>query len=87
MSQNGLNAALRPSATRRLCLSQWLVPDRLGRAQNGLSGVDRAKSIASWVQSKNVLPCVCDGTPSIRSTPSPNVSERPCCCGSNVTTT
>ena len=50
-SQNGLCAALRPSATRRSCLAQWLVPDRDGRAQYGRCGVESRKSIASCVQS------------------------------------
>jgi hypothetical protein len=51
-SQNGLNAALRPSLTRRSCFGAWLVPVvHDGRGTKGEPGVERKKSRPSSVWS------------------------------------
>ena len=88
MACSGLNAALRFSATRRICLAEWLIDGtvRLLRGRNGLPGVDRKKSIASTVPS--VKASGVWGWRFSFSVPGPpGPSERPWVWGSQVSTT
>jgi hypothetical protein len=83
-----LKPAFKPAATRRACLAACDVPvahDATGTY--GEAAVERKKFSASVVPSKNGRPSLWAGTPSIRSSPSPNVSDCPWPCGSQVSTT